>query len=527
MRKRCISVCWLFAILVLATGAQAQDTRAETGDRFGNAVAHGDFNGDGCQDLAIGVSFEDIRNVPAPSIANAGAVEVIYGTLSGLAATNRQFWQQGSAGLNDAAEADDAFGQSLVTGDFNKDGYDDLAIGVPYEDVGDVVDAGAVHVVYGSRTGLSTTSVPDQFWHQDRAGIPELAEYLDSFGYRLASADFNADGFDDLAISSSEESGTGAVHIIHGSATGLSAYAVPAQLWRQGATGLGDVPEHYDWFGVSLAAVDFNDDGYADLAIGASGENTSRGIVQVLHGSRIGLSATIIPDQVWAQGSGGVPGMGETSDSFGRSLAAGDFNNDRYGDLAIGVPGEDVDGMPAAGEVIVLYGSAFGLSTTAVRPAQLWRQGVAFGVLDAAEPGDYFGWALTTGDFNGDGFGDLAIAADREDLGAVLDAGAVNVLHGSARGLSSTYDQFWHQNSNGIEGAAGSADLFGRFLTAGDFDHNGADDLAVGVPHEDWTSASGILVDAGGVNVIYGSVFGLTAVGDQMWTQTLILPPQP
>jgi hypothetical protein len=275
-----------------------------------------------------------------------------------------------------------------------------------------------------------------------------------------------------------------------------------------------------------LAAADFNDDGYADLAIGAAGEDSSRGTVQVLHGSSVGLSVGIIADQVWAQGRDAVPGLAEVSDSFGRSLAAGDFNSDGYSDLSIGVPGEDFDGMQAAGEVIVLYGSAFGLSTTA-RPAQLWRQGVAFGLLDAPEPGDYFGWALTTGDFNGDGFGDLAIAADREDLGAMTDAGAVNVLHGSTNGLSSASDQFWHQDVNGVEGTAGSGDVFGRFLTAGDFDRNGSDDLAIGVPHEDLTSASGILADAGAVNILYGSVFGLTAIADQMWTQTFILPPQP
>ena len=526
MGKTCAFVCWLFAVLVSATAAWAQDTRAESGDRFGNAVVHGDFNGDGFQDLAIGVPLEDIRNVPSPSIANAGAVEVIYGTLYGLRPTSRQFWQQGAAGVADAAEPEDGFGLALAAGDFNKDAYDDLAIGVPYEDIRDIVDAGAVHVLYGSPTGLSATSVPDQFWHQNRPGIPESAEPFDSFGYRLASGDFNADGYDDLAMSSLEDSGSGTVHILYGSNTGLSADAVPPQLWIQGTSGLDGIPEDSDWFGVSLAAADFNGDGYADLAIGAAGEDSSRGIVQVLHGSSVGLSVVIIADQVWAQGRDAVPGLAEVSDSFGRSLAAGDFNSDGYSDLAIGVPGEDFDGMQAAGEVIVVYGSAFGLSTTA-RPAQLWRQGVAFGLLDAPEPGDYFGWALTTGDFNGDGFGDLAAAADREDLGAMTDAGAVNVLHGSTNGLSSASDQFWHRDVNGVEGTAGSGDVFGRFLTAGDFDRNGSDDLAIGVPHEDLTSASGILADAGAVNILYGSVFGLTAIADQMWTQTFILPPQP
>jgi hypothetical protein len=62
---------------------------------------------DGFQDLAIGVAFENIRNVPAPSIINAGAVEVIYGTLYGLRATNRQFWQQGGAGVADVPEPEE------------------------------------------------------------------------------------------------------------------------------------------------------------------------------------------------------------------------------------------------------------------------------------------------------------------------------------------------------------------------------------------------------------------------------------
>ena len=130
MGKTCALVCWLFAILASAAAAWAQDTRAESGDRFGNAVVHGDFNGDGFEDLAIGVPLEDIRNVPSPSIANAGAVEVIYGTTYGLRATNRQFWQQGAAGVADAAEPEDGFGHALSAGDFNKDGYDDLAASI-------------------------------------------------------------------------------------------------------------------------------------------------------------------------------------------------------------------------------------------------------------------------------------------------------------------------------------------------------------------------------------------------------------
>ena len=54
--------------------------------------------------------------------------------------------------------------------DFNGDGFDDLAIGVPWEDVGGVENAGAVNVLYGSSGGLQVDSPDDQFWHQDREG---------------------------------------------------------------------------------------------------------------------------------------------------------------------------------------------------------------------------------------------------------------------------------------------------------------------------------------------------------------------
>ena len=57
---------------------------------------------------------------------------------------------------------------------------------------------------------------------------------------------------------------------------------------------------------------------------------------------------------------------------------------------------------------------------------------------------------MATGDFNGDGFDDLAVGRADEDVGAVADAGTVNVLYGSATGLISTGNQLWTQNSGGV-----------------------------------------------------------------------------
>jgi hypothetical protein len=78
---------------------------------FGYTLAIGDFNADGKDDLAIGVSHEDLG-----SIGNAGGVEVIYGSSVGLSATSPhadQFWTQDSANIDDSAEVEDLFALSL------------------------------------------------------------------------------------------------------------------------------------------------------------------------------------------------------------------------------------------------------------------------------------------------------------------------------------------------------------------------------------------------------------------------------
>jgi hypothetical protein len=75
---------------------------------------------------------------------------------------------------------------SEVTADFNGDGFEDKAIGVPYEDIGPIVDAGAVHVIYGSAVGLNATAVlPDQFWTQNSNDIEDVAEANDFWDFAL------------------------------------------------------------------------------------------------------------------------------------------------------------------------------------------------------------------------------------------------------------------------------------------------------------------------------------------------------
>jgi FG-GAP repeat len=254
---------------------------------------------------------------------------------------------------------------------------------------------------------------------------------------------------------------------------------------------------------------DFNGDGRSDLAIGVPFEDFGAiddGGVNVIYGSAAGLAAA--GNQFWSQNSFGIAGGAETGDRFGSTLAAGDFNGDGFADLAIGVPFEDI-GVTDAGGVNVIYGSAAGLAAAG---NQFWSQD-SFGIAGGAESGDRFGSELAAANFGNTSHGDLAIGVPFEDIGAT-DAGGVNVIYGSAAGLSAAGNQFWSQDSFGIAGGAETGDRFGSALAAADFGNTSHADLAIGVPFEDFGAT-----DDGGVNVIYGSAAGLSAAGNQFWSQ--------
>src|SRR5215470_17451361 len=111
----------LLALGLFATGAvNAADSNAEDYDFEGKAVAHGDFNGDGYEDLALGAEGEDYGGMP-----DVGAVDVIYGGSAGLDRNHREFWNVETAGVEGTAHEHDMFGSAVSAADFNADGYDD------------------------------------------------------------------------------------------------------------------------------------------------------------------------------------------------------------------------------------------------------------------------------------------------------------------------------------------------------------------------------------------------------------------
>ena len=422
-----------------------------------------------------------------------------------------------ATGATQATRAAQGAGSGLRA-DFNGDGAADLAIGAPGEGLGPgQAGAGVVQVLYGSTGGL--TAAGSQLWSQDSPGVGGGAEAGDGFGGALAAGDFNADGRADLAVGVPSENatagmvyGTGVVHVLYGSASGLT--AAGSQLWSQDSPGVAGVAEAGDGFGVALAAGDFNGDGRGDLAVGAWQENRGRGVVHVLAGSASGLTAT--GSQLWSQGSGGVGGVAEVGDGFGFALATGAINTGAHADLAIAAPGEDIGRVMEAGAVNVLYSSAGGLTAAG---NQVWSQDSP-GVAGIAETQDFLGSALAAGDFNGDGRAELAAGAPGETLAVVaVAAGAVNVLYGSGGGLTATGNQVWSQDSPGAANITQPRDLFGSALTAGDLNADGRAELAVGVPGEVLDALPSPIGEAGVVQVLLGSPAGLTGTGSQLWSQ--------
>jgi hypothetical protein len=430
---------------------------AEAGDRFGAALAAGDFDCDGHADLAIGAPGEQLGSARA-----SGAVTVLYGSSRGLT-TRDTFFDQGYAGVPGTRERGQSFGAALAVGDFDDNRCDDLAVGVPGDSVHGAPGAGVVDVLYSTRAGVR--GGPAQLWTQDTSGVKGLAGSFHRFGRSLAAADFDDDGDDDLAIGlpGGRIAGVraGAVSVLYSSGGRLR--QAGDQLWSQGARGIKGAPEASDGFGWALAAGDLDQDGDVELAIGVPfedlGGTRDAGAVNLLYSGDRGLKSA---DAFITQASPGIKGAPETGDRFGLALASGDFDRDYEDDLAIGTPLEDLAGISDAGAVNIIYGSE---RTGVSRRDDFWSQG-SRGITGHPEAFDDFGSALAVGDFDGEGHDDLAIGAPLDSVQGAADAGAVNVIDGSHRALTAAGDQLWTQGTRGINGAVGN-DGFGSAFGTG------------------------------------------------------------
>ena len=485
MKRRAGHIVMVAAVLLaVGSGQAAADTL-------------GDFDGDGYDDLAVGSPGESVGDS-----AQAGAVNVLYGSEAGLTATGNQQWTQDSPGVGGRAQANDAFGVSLAWGDFDDDGFDDLVVGAPSEGE---KNEGAVHVLPGGPRGVGTDG--QLLFDLDTRGVPGRPVFNTFFGYALTTDDFDGDGRDDLAVGvpgmnapklrGGDVFRAGGVVIIPGGPKGLRTEG--ASRFTQNTPGVRNVAEEGDSFGSSLIAANFDGVKGPDLAIGAVGEDVAgveAGVVHVLYRNAQGLTA--LGDQLFQSTAPG------DLNAYGEDLAAGDFDSNGGDDLAILAPTHEIDvrysevgdgltdaarftgpdssitagdfdsdgfddlgrgarfaGNPAlSGTVTVDYGTAGGISISGQQTLTQDSPNVP----GVSEGGDFLGADVAAGDTDGDGYADLAAGAPGEDVGDIAAAGAVNVFHGSANGIGLGLNQLWDQSTPGIVGKEEAGDKFGSGL---------------------------------------------------------------
>jgi hypothetical protein len=407
------------------------------GDRFGHALAWGDFNGDLFDDLAIGIPGKS-----APGATGAGMVHILYGGPGGLSAAGDLTLVQSA--LADPREAGDAFGWSVAAGDVNGDGLDDLVIGAPFEDTG-FVDAGMIHVALGmAPSGFMPGAAPAII--QGMLGDPD--EMGDHFGWSISIGDHDLDAFQDTVVGTPDEdiagmADAGLVHFLFGGPGGP--LTGPVMTLPQGA--FADPTEPGDRFASALGAGDIDGNGVDDLLIGVADENIGALVdAGLVHAIGFAPGGAILGFVAFTQGTFAVDAT-EATDEFGRSVSVGDFNGDTFGDCLIGSPGEVLGGMADAGLLSVVPGGPGGPGTG---PAPtFWHQNSA-SVLDVIEVGDRLGEFVAAGDFNGDGFLDAVGTAISEDLAGIADCGMLHVFYGSPMGITAAMDQVWHQNRPGV-----------------------------------------------------------------------------
>lgn len=353
----------LFGVATLVSTVHAEVDANDYGNWYAHPqMIHGDFDGDGNTDLVVG------RPHGGSGLAShlGGELFLYLGNSNRspiLSIYDDTFpWDDaGAGGVLDyddrrtlagilPVSVDSFFGASMAVGDYNEDGFQDLAAGVPGASAGGSAHAGQVLVFWGANNPLTTFTAI----HQGSPEVSSEAELNDFFGHALETGDFNCDGVDDLAVGAPFENydhveDAGYAYVFYGEANDkdIDRRSHGQKFFQRQFE--GERERSNEKFGFALAAGQFSRfaiwGNCQDLAVGAPGDYGGRGKVFVYHNAinqpEIHLNNTRLKE-VLTQGTDGLEDAEEWGEGFGAILGKLNDRDHRWYDyLYVGSPGED------------------------------------------------------------------------------------------------------------------------------------------------------------------------------------------